>query len=321
MEPMPLPLPLPLLLPPYPDESGMGACLRVASANGVNLHWLRREVRMPDRSPFYAKYAERLAGILQLDPDWLRPNLEDTSLCDVNGWKGLLQAHQFSSRNHLRRTRPQICASCVHLFGYCRASWEYSLVTACECHRTPLLDACGRCGEPLRWDRPRIDQCSCGWPLGASQSRCDDSELAIARLVVARLDGRPCRTVIQSLGLPLFLSEMSLDGVFSILHAFGDLKEPTSKTYSCVATKGMAVEYWRRVAIRAAERLRWLAGGTPPCDLAINVPLLARLMRRGVTPGDRAIAVSLMQSMTSATTGVISASELVMQGELFEWKH
>jgi len=297
----------------------MGACLRVTTFNGLNLHWLRRSAGVPDRCALDAKYAEKLAGILQIDTEWLRSHLEASFASKRDGWLGMLQTHVFKSRNHLRRMKPQVCPLCIHLIGYCRASWEYSLVTSCEIHGTQLIDRCERCRFPLRWDRPGIDQCSCKWPFPRLDAHSKEAELAIARLVSARLEGQSIGTLIHSFGLPEFLNEMTLDGMFSVLHAFGDLKDRASGSWSGFATKGMSTDYWRRVNVRAFDRLKLHAAGSPPIDLAVSTPILVRLMRNGGTACDREVAMSLLQSIEPAAISAANAWEFLKQGDLFGW--
>ena len=63
---------LPIVLAPAEGESGVGFLLRLASANGINLHRLRQIVGMTETEMFTAKYADvlfALVGLASLSQD------------------------------------------------------------------------------------------------------------------------------------------------------------------------------------------------------------------------------------------------------------
>ena len=57
---------LPIIFCPAEGESGVGFLLRVASANGINLHRLRQLVGMTETETFTAKYADVLFALVGL---------------------------------------------------------------------------------------------------------------------------------------------------------------------------------------------------------------------------------------------------------------
>jgi hypothetical protein len=52
---------------------------------------------------------------------------------------------------------PKICPQCLADKGYCNYLWAFLPVTACNIHRTLLIDAYQKTGERLSWYRRRVD--------------------------------------------------------------------------------------------------------------------------------------------------------------------
>lgn len=309
---------LPLRQRVFPDESGLSACLRSASINGVNFHWLRRQIGISERAQFGAEHVYKLAGILQIDASWLQSHLINGARTD-EGWVGALHGFMFSSRNHLRGPHPQVCSLCIHERGYGRDAWEYSLVTSCSIHGTGLSERCEKCKAPLRWDRPGIDLCVCKWPLSSGREKVSDAEEIVASIVEDRIRGRETKISLRIAGIPGWLSELSLDGLFSLIHAFGSLKDQMSVSGACIATKSMPTSYWRVVVCRAVERLRRLQIGDELGELAVSCPQVVRLAVRGVCQADRDIAAELLELLPAAARSSASKFTFVQQGDLFGW--
>jgi hypothetical protein len=309
---------LPLRQQVFPDESGLSACLRSASANGVNLHWLRRQMGLTERVQLRAEHAYKLAGILQIDVKWLQSHLINGARTDA-GWVGALQGFMFSSKNHLRGLHPQVCSHCIHERGYGRDAWEYTLLTSCSIHGTGLSERCEKCKARLRWDRPAIDLCVCKWPLSSGREKVSDAEEIVASLVEDRLRGREMGGALRTAGIPGWLSELSVDGLFSMIHAFGSLKDQLSVSGACIATKRMPSSYWKVVVCRAIERLRRLQIGDELGELAVSCPQLFRLAVRGVCLADRDIAAELLELLPAAAISYASKSIFGQQGDLFGW--
>lgn len=62
-------------------------------------------------------------------------------------------------------TASRICPECVAEAPIHRQVWHHVLVEVCPIHEGPIIDACPDCGSPLRWQRPRLEQCCNGHPL------------------------------------------------------------------------------------------------------------------------------------------------------------
>lgn len=90
--------PLPIRLSPSPVESALGFCLRAVRANGLNLHWLRREVGIGEARNITAAHAGQISMLLQCDPEWLRAGLSMGNRAEHVTYLG----HRFHQRNQLR---------------------------------------------------------------------------------------------------------------------------------------------------------------------------------------------------------------------------
>lgn len=309
---------LPLRQQVFPDESGLSACLRSASANGVNLHWLRRQMGLAERVQFRAEHAYKLAGILQIDVNWLHGRLIAGVGTDV-GWIGSLQGFLFSARNHLRGSHPQVCPICIHEKGYGRDVWEYAPVTSCLIHGIGLSERCKKCKTPLRWDRAGIDLCGCKWPLSGAAEGVADAEQAVAAVVEERIRTGVSGVAFKSTGMPAWMADLSMDGFFSMLHAFGSLEDQMSVSGACIATKSMPTSYWKVVACRAVDRLRRLQAGDELGMLAVSFPQIVRLACHAVCQPDQDIATELLAMMPVEVRGVASKATIGRQGDLFGW--
>lgn len=311
---------LPLDLSPHDDESGVGVCLRVAVANGFNLHWLRRETGFRESNVIDGRGATMLASVLQIDSNWLLHRLV-TAHRDKSGNSWGFGGHLLYARCHVRRARPQVCPECVHQFGYCRAEWDFSLVTACSLHETPLVDWCRHCRSTLRWDRPGIAQCFCRMPISSCNERIYPLEDRVSFLVSARVRGEPILDLVRELKLPEFLTDLSLDGVLSLLHAMGAMRNSLSTSNSRIENLERETRYWRECSCRAIERLQAVCAGISFKEVSVNVPILRRMLRRSESMADRSLALKILQSMPKEAKDFLPQSELFQQRDLFGWSN
>ncbi|MFZ5541724.1 MAG: TniQ family protein [Pseudomonadota bacterium] len=57
----------------------------------------------------------------------------------------------------------QVCPVCLAESSVCDSRWDLSVVTTCAIHGVRLVDACSRCGNRIRWNRPHLLACAaCG---------------------------------------------------------------------------------------------------------------------------------------------------------------
>jgi hypothetical protein len=274
--------------PPHKGESFLGACLRKLPSPG-GLHLLRRElgaagVRMPGFED-----VRRIAALLDLDPTWCETHFAGPDRRSPMRW--YFGSGNVVLRAHLALPRAQLCPDCLRERGYCRREWDLAITTACPTHRKWLVDACGACRAPVRWDRASLLVCRCKRPLAATSTPAHPDPIELAQVVAARLAGAPCCATYR--GLPNFIEQLTIGGLLAVIHAFGDLPDPLARCLSSVTVKAMPATYWREVGARAAARLRACAAGKDVSAL-INPAILVGYMRLTPAPIDVAICAQLV---------------------------
>ncbi|CAM3471172.1 TniQ family protein [Paracidovorax anthurii] len=224
--------PLPFQDEIWPGESGQGYVLRLAARNGLG--GLARVKSMLGCSRFqtlYAQDAPQLAHWFGASVQRLAYALEAAD-GDKRVEGATYSGHKLGRSYFLNRSHPRVCPNCVHEFGYGRAAWDFTLTVACVRHQRLLIDRCPACTVPLKWTRPDLCLCDCGypWPTLDYRFAATDAELFVAQLIDLRMDDQerfargesawilPSRNEMNALGQ--FMKDLSLDGVFRTLFAF-----------------------------------------------------------------------------------------------------
>jgi len=209
---------------PKVNESLVGFLMRAAEANHLpSLSALDALLGRTSRPPGLEE-AERLAEfcrcsvseITQLFGFQLRR--EDGVRCWRLGPEWITKANFVSSRSLA------VCTDCLREIPYVPGTWEVALYRTCAFHRTRLLTRCPDCHKPLRWTRPAICRCGCGFDL-----RCAEGEPGspaawfTAQLIEHRLDpgfrlSIPA-TVPDHIGERL--AALSLDGLCKTIWVLG----------------------------------------------------------------------------------------------------
>ncbi|MFA6310752.1 MAG: TniQ family protein [Sterolibacterium sp.] len=165
-----------LLLRPAPGraEGPQGYLLRLAEENcmsqrelkqlGVRYDpsWLTRQRLLPDSAldPGLHAHVTRMAGLLQD--------------------KGRIW--------NLRHAR--FCPLCLAEEPTWRASWEILFNDVCPHHRVWLVDQCGSCRQPIKWNREAILRCQCGSDLREeSPGIAPENSRHLSSILEARLLG------------------------------------------------------------------------------------------------------------------------------------
>lgn len=250
---------LPIIRSPVKGESGMSLLLRTATANGLSLHALRDLCGIATVRPLYAHDAVHVAPVLGIPV----ADLEELLMAKAQHMGGnalRYLEHVFVRTGFLRTVKPQICPICIHRNGYCRAVWDCVFYTDCHVHHIPLMDRCGVCQSPLNWYRPAIDVCRCnGYLKGDSEDLQgqDRKSLWLSAWIASRLEDHVDSAVMPSV-FPNWLTELSIDGLCSIVHAFGVCSAPHQTVQSHAQRKGGSTGHWRVVAQRGLSRLEQL---------------------------------------------------------------
>ena len=150
---------------PQPTESFLGFLLRLATLNAQSgvVGILRR-----------AQLTRRF--------DIPRPNLSHLStfsevsvqaLGRLGYWREGPAQHAFGRHRialgSLSGHYARVCPDCVSDAGWCPNLWDLRAYPACHRHGWELVHTCPACGLPLKWTRPAVHSCNCGFDLRESR--------------------------------------------------------------------------------------------------------------------------------------------------------
>lgn len=247
---------LPVSRSAMPGESGMSLLLRTATANAISLHALRDQAGITTVRPLTANDAMNLAPILGMQTADLGEML--VSKGRYLGSRALrYQGHLFLRTGLVRTGKPQVCLSCLHRNGFCKAVWDCVFYTVCHVHHIPLIDRCSDCASPLSWYRPAIDVCRCHAyfrATGPVSQPEDDRPSLLAAWIENHFD-EISDQVLGTSHWPRWVSELSVDALCSVVQAFGVCTVPHEKVPSKTSVKAREVGHWNAVASRGLDRL------------------------------------------------------------------
>jgi hypothetical protein len=287
---------LPIVLEAQHAESAMGYVLRCAHANGTNLHGLRRAIGMPEVGLFTGSHIRSLAWLLQCPESWLA-----TGLGSIHKEDGVSTMHcwgqKFYFTNHVRRQWPQLCPECVHHDGYCHQVWDLSVATACVRHKRRLIDECSYCHARLRWDRPSVDICQCGYGFKPDirPIQMDEVEQAFASLLDELISNDSGISLSNFTALPIFLRNMPLSGVVMLIEVLGRLEREHQVVHMSRRAKSLRTYEWDDMVTRALSRLPLLEYVNLQTRLLIDQVALERLIHRSTNQVELQVA-SLLAS-------------------------
>jgi hypothetical protein len=276
----------------------MGYLLRSAQANGVSLHWLRRTIGLSDVKAINQSHATALAWLIQGSATWLHNCLPLSYKSSGNSYFRCWHS-TFFSRNHLRHQHPQICPACIHFDGYCHRIWDISLVTVCRKHRRRLIDRCHHCHSSIRWDRPAIDVCHCGYPFisdhnteSISRELLDLSELL--EIVISDNEEDLAR---EHMTLPPYFNHMSISGILLIVEALGRLEFEHKIIKVSRRNKALKTEEWHDIVTRAIGRLHVLSESVSNQSTA--VPIDAIPLRNLLLHTSNSLDIQIAESLAT----------------------
>lgn len=279
----------------------MGYVLRCAHANGTNLHVLRRAIGMPDVGLLTGSHARSLAWLLQCSESWLA-----TGLGRVHKEEGVSTLHcwgeKFFALNHVRRQWPQLCPECIHRDGYCHRVWDLSMATICARHKRRLIDECMNCNARLRWDRPSVDICQCGYGFEPDRrhAHLDETEQAFAFLLEELISDDLGASLSDLTALPMFLRNMSVSGVVMLIEALGRLESEHQVVQTSRRAKSLRTNEWNDMVTRALSRLPLLEYVNLQSRLLIDQVALQRLIHRSTNPVELQVASLLASHLPNA---------------------
>ena len=157
---------------PYEDESLAGYLIRLSESNYYHspnwilqlagLHINRRILIV--KNPYEPS---QLSQLIQMTDQQL---ILMASL--PSQLSSLITSHQYT----LYKFAIKLCPHCLTESAYCRKIWDWNLVKACYLHQCLLLKECPNCHKGIRWSRPAVTRCRCGFDFRSGQVETATSE-------------------------------------------------------------------------------------------------------------------------------------------------
>jgi hypothetical protein len=201
--------------------------LRTFQANGVDyvegMHWMR----LDRRQALSDADVIALAWAVRVEVADMRRRLV------LMEWRGGGRWVHLAGQRLSRWVAPttmmaKVCPDCLRELGFARLAWMTRAVPACRRHGYSLIQACGSCGRPIRWARPAVRICRCGryFRSVAGDAQLEPELVRWLSWTEAVLldDAAAARAAMGE--LPPLLHDLTLDGAYRLIEAFGLLKTP-----------------------------------------------------------------------------------------------
>jgi hypothetical protein len=293
---------LPVAVKRFDAESGMSHVMRAFWGNGMSMGRAYEWLQVRRGKPLRDVDARVLAWAVQAPPDWLADRLFVVS-GQVDDRRLRLGARRFSAASLLSGKSARICPNCLSEFGFCELSWCFKLAPVCPRHKVPYLGICVHCGRSITWDRPQIDICNCGRYFKPASIVAEPPAALIGWVhwVAARL--APPSVAFPGgeghLVVPRMLNELTLDGAFRLIEAFGLLQRPDEQPLAAAAASRSIAGAIGLIA-RGLERLA-LIDGRPHRVRAlapqIHISALERLRAHAADTVDANCAALLLRHL------------------------
>lgn len=282
---------------PMHDESALSLTLRALQANGIGyeqgMHWMGLDRRLALGSRDVAV----LAWALHAEADDVRKRLV------LLEWGGGGRWVHLGSQRLSRWVAPttmiaKVCPECLREAGYARICWMTRAMPACPRHGYSLIQACTSCGRPIRWARPALRICRCGrFFKPAGPGRPLEPELSAWLTwaeAVLQEDARTTQTAICK--LPPLLHDLTLDGAFRMVEAFGLLREVGDPVRN-VRHSSTKLPEVGSVLVRGLRRLSdigWADNIAPESFDLVHLPILNELVDASASEPDSRRAAWLL---------------------------
>lgn len=218
---------LAIAVAPMPGESAMSLVLRAFQANGVQYEEGMRWMGLDRRQALNDGDIAVLAWALHADADDVRSRM---TLLESRG--GARWVH-LAGQRLCRWVAPtsmlaKVCPACLRETGFGRVAWLTRAVPACRRHGYCLAQECGACGRTIKWARPGLRICQCGRFFkpkdGVAQLETDLRLWLDWAEPVLQGDAGAAQEAARQ--LPPLLQDMTLDGAYRLVEAFGLLEQP-----------------------------------------------------------------------------------------------
>lgn len=145
--------------PPYEDESLAGYILRLAQRNYYpSPNWILKLAGLKANSSIRLmcnrSEPSRLSQLIQVNDEHLR---------GMALFPHEVVSEEDSFDYTIYTYGRKLCPSCLKEALYCRKIWDWKIVKACPLHQCLLLEKCLGCQKSIRWSRPGVTRCRCGF--------------------------------------------------------------------------------------------------------------------------------------------------------------
>lgn len=227
----------------YPGESPLGFVLRASEENGYETPWHIFQLAGIAQGEMMTTGLdiERLARVLGRSSSTLHGyGVLDLQGNSVPGLAG----HALHPR-YLRLATPHLCPDCVVEAGFIPAWTDLAIVDACPVHRRKLMASCPACNTPIKWFRPGLLICRCGYDFAQTDSQpIGEAHASLLSAIISKVMGRACND--NSSGLPMqYITKMTLVSLVRLVHVLArfslgaNAREP-------IATAARVLSDWPR---------------------------------------------------------------------------
>ena len=190
--------------------------------------WLTHLALLPRADDLESsEMADQLAFVLRLHPDEWR----SMAYLKVKGSQPFSRRQFFEqliAADRLNYGVPRVCSACLKEEAIWWGIWDLGIVAACPGHRCELVSTCAGCDKALRWNRPAVEVCRCGYDLRTLEvPEADSCTVAISALIY-RCAGFPIGLGSFDLGsarFPRELDAFGLDDLIGLILAMASLKK------------------------------------------------------------------------------------------------
>jgi hypothetical protein len=206
---------------PHSTESLMGYVLRLSADNGYKSPWSIYQLAHMKQSEARrtGMRVDKLAAIS------LRPESELSQIAFAPPearprWCCLL-GHDLVPTD-LSMTDAAFCPQCASEQGFIEAHWHLRLMVGCSIHASRLSSCCPGCGKRIRWFRPGLLECECGFDLrNGNNPAIPFAEAKLLNVIRRKVLRLPDCQENQS-GLPeTQLLSMSLRSILVVIQVLG----------------------------------------------------------------------------------------------------
>ena len=141
---------------PYHDESLASYILRLSEANYYESpHWILRLVSCSaNRVLKFALDRSKVTKLSQLTGI-------DDRLLQSKAFRAIRGRYIVSYEVNQKATH--LCPKCLKESSYARFLWDVEINKVCHIHRCNLVNKCPQCRQTIKWLRPSVVECKCGF--------------------------------------------------------------------------------------------------------------------------------------------------------------